>query len=67
LTSREILPTTVGKPGEGLMGPQTDGVEWVLATLFIAGMVAVVVAAVREIRKFRQGDPGGDEEQGRRH
>ena len=48
------------------MGPQTDGVEWVLATLFIAGMVAVVVAAVREIRKFRQGDPGGDEEQGGR-
>ena len=49
------------------MEPQTDGLEWVLATLFILGMLAVVVAAVREIRKFRQGDPGGDDEQGRRH
>lgn len=48
------------------MEPQTDGLEWVLATLFIAGMVAVVVAAVREIRKFRQGDPGGDEEREKR-
>jgi hypothetical protein len=34
--------------------------------LFIVGMLAVVVAAVREIRKFRQGDPGGDDEQGGR-
>jgi hypothetical protein len=48
------------------MEAQTDGVEWVLATLFIAGMLAVVVAAVREIRKFRQGDPGGDDEPGNR-
>jgi hypothetical protein len=48
------------------MEAQTDGLEWVLATLFIAGMVAVVIAAVREIRKFRQGDPGGDDERGRR-
>jgi hypothetical protein len=48
------------------MEPQTDGLEWVLATLFIVGMLAVVVAAVREIRKFRQGDPGGDDEPGRR-
>jgi hypothetical protein len=39
---------------------QTDGVEWVLATLFIVAMLLVVAAAVREIRRARSGDPGGD-------
>jgi hypothetical protein len=44
------------------VGPQTDGPEWVLATLFVAGCVIAVVAAIREIRKMRRGDPGGDRE-----
>lgn len=48
------------------MEPQTDGLEWVLATLFIVGMIGALVAVVREIRKFRQGDPGGDDEAKRR-
>lgn len=48
------------------MNAQTDGVEWVLATLFLLGMVVVIVAAVLEIRSFRSGDPGGHDESERR-
>jgi hypothetical protein len=44
------------------MEAQTDGIEWVLATLFCLGILSVVVAAVREILKARRGDPGGDSE-----
>jgi hypothetical protein len=44
------------------MDAQTDGVEWVMATLFIGAMVLVAVAAVLEIRKTRRGDPGGHDE-----
>jgi hypothetical protein len=39
---------------------QTDGVEWVLVTLFLISIALVVVAAVREIRRIRAGDPGGE-------
>jgi hypothetical protein len=39
---------------------QTDGVEWVMFTMFLLAMLIVVVAAVREIWKARRGDPGGD-------
>jgi hypothetical protein len=39
------------------MEQQTDGIEWVLATLFVLGFVAVIVSAIIEIRKYRQGDP----------
>jgi hypothetical protein len=39
---------------------QTDGVEWVLVTLFVISMLLVVAAAVREIRRARSGDSGGD-------
>jgi hypothetical protein len=39
---------------------QTDGVEWVLATLFVVAMLLVIAAAVREIRRVRAGDPGGE-------
>jgi hypothetical protein len=42
------------------MGAQTDGVEWVLATLFCLAILLVVGAGIREIRKMRKGDPGGD-------
>ncbi len=42
------------------MGRQTDGVEWVLATIFVLAIALVVGAAVREFRKMRKGDPGGD-------
>lgn len=48
------------------MEQQTDGVEWVLATMFVLGFVTVVIAAIREIRRFRQGDPGGEEPDDRR-
>ena len=41
------------------MENQTDGPEWVLATLFIIGFLVVIGAAVREIVKLRRGDPGG--------
>jgi hypothetical protein len=50
------------------METQTDGVEWVLATLFCLGILAVVAAAVREIRQARRGDPGTtDSDPKRRH
>jgi hypothetical protein len=39
---------------------QTDGVEWVLATMFVIAMLLVVAAAIREIRRARSGDPGGE-------
>lgn len=42
------------------MDRQTDGIEWVLVTLFVIAMLLVVAAAVREIRRVRAGDPGGD-------
>ncbi len=42
------------------MERQTDGVEWVLVTLFLISIALVVVAAVREIRRIRAGDPGGE-------
>lgn len=42
------------------MGRQTDGVEWVMVTLFVIAILFVVAAAVREIRGVRSGDPGGD-------
>lgn len=42
------------------MERQTDGVEWVLATLFVVAIAFVIVAAVREIRRVRAGDPGGE-------
>ena len=42
------------------MERQTDGVEWVLATLFVISILFVVVAAVREIKRVRAGDPGGE-------
>jgi hypothetical protein len=44
------------------MEQQTDGVEWVMATLFIGAMILVAIAAVLEVRKARRGDPGGDDE-----
>jgi hypothetical protein len=44
------------------MEAQTDGVEWVMATLFVGAMVLVAVAAVLEIRKAGRGDPGGHDE-----
>lgn len=42
------------------MERQTDGVEWVLVTLFLISIAFVIVAAVREIRRIRAGDPGGE-------
>ncbi len=42
------------------MERQTDGVEWVLVTLFLISIAFVVAAAVREIRRIRAGDPGGE-------
>lgn len=48
------------------MGPQTDGVEWVMATLFVGVMILAVVGGVRELMKARRGDPGGDNEERRR-
>jgi|GEM_PF-6315407 hypothetical protein len=42
------------------MEHQIEGVEWVLVSLFALGVVAVIVAAIREFKKFRAGDPGGD-------
>jgi hypothetical protein len=44
------------------MEAQTDGVEWVLATMFVVAIVITIVAAVREIRRVRRGDPGGDDQ-----
>jgi len=48
------------------MGAQTDGPEWVLATLFLAGIVVVIVAAVREVRSLRRGRDRVDDERERR-
>lgn len=42
------------------MDRQTDGPEWVMATLFVIAMLFVVAAAIREIRRLRRGDLGGD-------
>ncbi|MFN8179354.1 MAG: hypothetical protein U0167_15595 [bacterium] len=42
------------------MDRQTDGTEWVLATMFVIAMLAVVAAAIREIKRARSGDPGGE-------
>ncbi len=44
------------------MGAQTDGVEWVMATIFTLAMILVIAAAVREFLKIKQGDPGGPED-----
>jgi hypothetical protein len=43
------------------MERQIEGIEWVLALLFALGVVSVLAAAVREFRKLRAGDPGGEE------
>jgi hypothetical protein len=59
LTDAAIGPRK-GRRRDGSMENQTDGVEWVLATMFVLGFVAVLVAAVLEIRRFRRGDPGGE-------
>ena len=42
------------------MERQTDGPEWVMATLFVIAMFVVIGAAIREIRRLRAGDPGGE-------
>jgi hypothetical protein len=39
---------------------QTDGPEWVMATLFVIAMIVVIAAAIREIKRLRAGDPGGE-------
>jgi len=44
------------------MESQIEGVEWVLAALFALGVVAVIIAAVREFKKLRAGDPGGEDQ-----
>jgi hypothetical protein len=44
------------------MEHQIEGVEWVLASLFALGVLAVIAAAVREFKKLRAGDPGGEDE-----
>lgn len=44
------------------MESQIEGVEWVLAALFALGVVAVIVAAIREFQKLRAGDPGGEDQ-----
>lgn len=43
------------------MEHQIEGVEWVLASLFALGVVAVIIAAIREFKKLRAGDPGGED------
>ena len=43
------------------MGPQTDGPEWVLASLFVLGVLVVVAAAIREIRGLRDDRRKGDD------
>jgi hypothetical protein len=48
------------------MEPQTDGPEWVLASLFVVGFLVVIVAAVREVRALRRGDRRGEDEERRR-
>ena len=42
------------------MERQTDGPEWVMATLFVIAMIVVIAAAIREIKRLRAGDPGGE-------
>lgn len=46
------------------MDPQTDGPEWVLASLFILGFLVVIAAAIREVRGLRR--RGRDEDDGER-
>jgi hypothetical protein len=48
------------------METQTDGIEWVMATLFVGLIVVAVVAMVREFKQGRKGDPGGEEARRRR-
>ena len=43
------------------MEPQTDGPEWVLASLFILGALIVVGAAVREVRALLRRDRDGED------
>jgi hypothetical protein len=41
------------------MEAQTDGPEWVLASLFVLGVLVVIAAAIREVRALRRkGDRG---------
>jgi hypothetical protein len=50
--------------GRGRMETQTDGVEWVLGSLFALGLVAVLFAAWREFVGSRKGRQSRDESEG---
>ena len=49
------------------MEKQTDGVEWVMVTMFVIAMLIVIAAAVREVRRARAGDPGGEPDHDEAH